>query len=601
MATIYKYYLNDKEYNPINTGGFTFDITLVQEAGSYQYVKELNGSIDFKDAAYEYILLHAEDQKILLSVKEFCGDGTFVIWDGYFTRRDCKFFPDKKMLQAQPKQDSLFKCLTDNYDRKYNFLEATNVVDTTYNPDLSNFEFLVTSLNEQPAFWGCNVSGVGTSPWTGSLFSLMTRELRTTYCQAGEPQSPTGEGWKLYTNNCTAKNLSTWYRCPPVFDVTSPFFQASSFGFTTCITAACVPAPPPVTASEDWELLATKIADDAVAGTYWRLSFWIDKNAYSATNQKHINNGRNLVDVIDLGLNKHCSTLDLQSQFLIDRVNPVTGNSPSSTEGIQFHSISDVKDPDATEPATVEEITLKEIFESYINAKLNCFWMVDEGTDRLIIEHYNDLYTSAPTTDLTAIQSGKFTELRNEYEYDNSDTPKAEAFPSMDSSIDFTGVDINFDNASAEGVKSYNTSKFYSEVESILIDQANYPTEGIVAITPDSCAPIGSTSPSGVRAEIGAITGEYLPNIPQGMANLHDKFWKVHRPFAAGELNFVEQAFNKPKVNKKTETITIPMCCFFLFQPMNKFKSNNFNSGQLQAASFNPKSGYITLNINYYE
>ena len=43
MSTIYKYYLNGIEYQPINTGGFTLDITLVREAGSYQYTKELSG------------------------------------------------------------------------------------------------------------------------------------------------------------------------------------------------------------------------------------------------------------------------------------------------------------------------------------------------------------------------------------------------------------------------------------------------------------------------------------------------------------------------------------------------------------------------------
>ncbi len=107
MSTIYKYYLNGIEHPPTNTGGFTLDINLVQESGSYQYVKELNGSINFKNAAYNYILLHSECQKINLEIKEFCGEGTFVIWNGYFTIRDCKFMPDKnhkRFLSATERQ-----------------------------------------------------------------------------------------------------------------------------------------------------------------------------------------------------------------------------------------------------------------------------------------------------------------------------------------------------------------------------------------------------------------------------------------------------------------------------------------------------------------
>jgi len=612
MATIYKYYINDKQYEPINTGGFTFNITLVQEAGSYQYVKELDGSINFKDAAYEYILLHDEEQKITLTVKEFCGEGTFVVWDAYFTRRDCKFFPDRKMIEIHPKQDSLFNCLIDNYSRGFNFLEATTVVDTTYLASVSKYEYKVLGtpvplqlgwIEAQHPFWGTILcQGSHNFSPIGGFFKILAREVKTTYCQNGEPQAPSGIGWQLYYNNCAAKNLSKWYRLPIPFTdpaVCTPN-HTISFNYTNCLAMPCTPAPPTLTsANENWHLMDT-YNGILTAPAYLQVNFWIDLNTIPS-NTENINNGRTLVDVIDLGLNKHCPTLDLQSEFLTSPVNPVTGNSPSSTEGIQFHAISDVKDPDATEPATREETTLKEILESYISAKLNCYWRVDEGTNKLVIEHYNDLYASASTTDLTLIESGKFTELKNSYVYDNSNTPKAEEFPSMDSSIDFTGMDINFDNASASGVKSYLTYKFYSEIETILTNTRDYPNDGIVAITPNSCSPEDSTSPNGDRAELGAITGDYMPNMPQAMANLHDKFWKVHRPFSAGELNFVKQAFDKPQVNKKAEEITIPMCCFFLFEPMNKFKSNNFNNGQLQSARFNPKTGYITLNIIYYE
>ena len=328
-------------------------------------------------------------------------------------------------------------------------------------------------------------------------------------------------------------------------------------------------------------------------------SYWVDYNKIKGADI-NFNNGRLLTEVINFGLNKICPELDLQSQFLYNQTNPVTGNNPSSTTELQLHSLSDIKDPAATEQATVEEVTLKDLLESYISSKLNCFWRVDEGTRRLIIEHYNDLNNQG-VLDLTAIQSGEYTRLRNEYEYDLTDIPRAEEFPSLDFSIDFTGVDINYNNDVASGVKAYNTSKFFSEVENIYDNPDQYGTEGIVVITPDSLAPSQSGLSISARSENGAITGDYYPNVPQGMANLHEKFWKYYRPFPQGEMNFVGQGFSKLRPDKKLEQISIPIRSFFFFAPYQRFIGNSFTDGQLQTASYNLKTGMISLQINYYE
>jgi len=582
MSTIYKYYLNGTEYQPSNTGGFTLDINLVQESGSYQYVKELNGSINFNSAAYDYILLNSECQKITLEIKEFCGEGTFVIWYGYFTIRDCKFMPDKKQVEVSPSQDSFYKCLTDNYDRKFNALEATNIVTTDYSLDYGLYEYKVLTKEETP-FFPPYVTCGGISPFF--LFGIFVRELKTTYCQGGEPQPPAGGNWEILFNKCESRNLVTWYRKPPQFEDGITASCLINFVDTVCVGVGCSPAPP--VAAGNWYLMDVFTASIAIN----TIGFWIDLDTIPKT-VEILDNGRPLVDVINLGLNKFCPELDLQSNFLTQTINPVTGINPSSTEGIQLHSISDVKDPAATEPATVENITLKELLDSYINSKLNCFWRVDEGTKRLIIEHYNDLNNQG-VMDLTAIQNGKFTNLKNQYEYDNSDIPKAEEFPSLDSSIDYTGVDIVYENDCAEGVKSYNTSKFYSELESIIQDPDEYPQDGAVMVTPFS------SEPDAPRAQDGTITGDYSPNMPQAMANLQARFWKFYRPFPEGEMNFVGTPFSKLKPIRKLQEIQIPLCCFFFFAPYSRFIGNNFTEGQLQSASFNPATGFITLNIMY--
>ena len=583
MSTIYKYYLNGYEYTPTNAGGFTFDYNLNRENGAYHFSKSVNGTINFNRAAYDYILSFDKYQKIELTIKEFCPEGEFLLFDLYFTHFDCTFSPDEKRVEVTPKQDTLFNCLTDNFDREFNFLEVTNVVSALYSSNLSNYEYFITqqqSVPFFPPFVRCGTAGI-----LGAAVGLYVRETKTTYCQGGQPQPPPGSGWEILFNNCESKNLTTWFRLPVLFDSVNSCLL--TIAFTDCTPPSCTPSPP--TSPGNWFLMDSFVAD--IFGVLTHRAYWLDLDSLNSNNI-NLNNGRLLLDVINKGLNEYCPDLDVQSQFLTNTINPVTGNTPSTTEGIQMHAISDIKDPAATEPATRELITLQSILNDYISSKLNCFWRVDEGTKRLIIEHYNDLNTQG-VTNLLQIDGGKWLKLKNKYSLDNSDQPKAESFPSLDNSIDFTGVNIEYNNFNGENVKTYNTDKYYSEVESIITDPDQYPADGVVMITPESL------EPDGLRAKTGAITGDYSPNVPQGMANLHANFWPYFRPFDNGKLNFIDQQFTKFRPIKKLETVTVPICCFFLFAPYSRFVGNNYSNGQLTAASFNPKTGFISLEILY--
>jgi hypothetical protein len=618
--TVYKYYLNGYQYTPKNTGDITINYERVQENGSYQYVKNIGNSVvyDNKNGAYDYINSFGECQKISLTIIEFCKDGEFTIFDGLFTKRDCSFKPDLKLIDTKPKEDSLYKCLTDSYDRDYNFLEAPSIVSTTYLTDVSQYDYEADTQTTpflsplpffgEPLYFNNTVAPFQPlSPLFG--FRVFARETKTTYCQGGVPQAPaqgTGEAWQILFDNCAPKGLTTWFRKASTMLPPSDVIGVG-FNITGCTGFGCTPLPPAlITGLEVWVLME-EFEVTAPAGA---LSIWIDEHSINVT-PVELNNGRPLTEVINLGLNKFCSDLDLQSNFLFDDINPVTGNSPSSTEGIQVHAITDIKYPTATEEASREDVNLRDVFSGYIEGKLNCFWAIDEGTQRLIIEHYNDL-NNQQVIDLTAIEGGKYTALKNNFEYENSDIPKAESFPSLDFSIDFTGVDINYDfsgtsgtiiNSCATGKKSYTTDKFYSEVSSIILNPTDYPIDGVVMITPDSLAPPNSTDavgvPIGNRSEDGVITGDYDANMPQGMSNLHAKFWPYRRPFNSGEMNFIPQVFSKLKPVKKLQSIAIPLECFFLFFPRSSFIGNNFNNGQLIGATFSPASGFITLQIEY--
>ena len=577
---MFKYYIDNKEFKPLNTGDFTLDWQLVTDAGAYHYVKSLNGSVSFGEQVYSLISKYGDCQKILFRIDETCGQNTFTIYDGFFTNRSAKWNPDLKILELEISPDTLYDCLTRNYDKTFNFLQTPNIVSTPYN-DLPQYEFIVrgnpafTTPPDLP-FFGSFISDVGgLNPYFAA--GAYGREVVTTYCQGGQLQKPEGAGWEVLVDGCEAKGVTTWYRKPAIFTNTLP---NSAFGQTACSGAGCIPPDPPVTSGEDWILI------DSFGNTTGSIYFWIDKNAISEPDTE-LNNGRPLVDVINYGLNvSGCEALDIQSIFLNAETNPVTGNNPSSTQGIQLHAISDIKDPDATEPATREDTTIKAILESYISGKLNCFWYIDEGTDRLIIEHYKDLFNQGQI-DITAFQK-----FKNSFEYDNTDIPTAEEFETFDDSIDFTGVPILYNNPCADGVKTFPNDGFFSEVD-LIIGSDDYPNDGIVAITPDSL------TQDGTRAENGAITGDYRANMPQAMANLHSKFWGYYRPFDFGNLNFEPTEFDQPKPVKVLEDIEVPNCCFFDFNPRSEFIGNDFDKGQLDNASYSFTTRKFTLKIKY--
>lgn len=603
MSAFYEFYINETKYPPLNIGGITLEYTRERESGSYQYVKTLGSSVSFDDSegAYSYILSQGECQKISLSIKEFCDDfpDGIVVFSGKFTRRDCKFDPTKSMVDVTPKQDSLYQCVLDNYDRKFNMLEVPTVVSSTYAIDASRYEYEGKSnQNSLPFFGDAIETSGGSSPLIG--IGLFAREEVTTYCQGGQPQPPpqgAGVQWQLLTNNCEGAGVSTWFRIPIAFQ--PPAVDSVLFVLTICAGTGCTPPTPPVGPNnEDWIYMGS----DGTAG-FGVASFWFDMNTVDK-NLVEINNGRLLTEVINHGLNQYegCESLALQSQLLFNETNPVTGVSPSPLYELQVHAIDDVKDPDATLPGTIENVTLKGLMSDIIEGKLNAFWRVNEGTQRFIVEHINDLNNQG-VIDLTAIDGGEYTYLKDKYTYDNTDVPKAEEFPSLDTSLDFTGVDIVYNNDCSSGVKTYTTGEVYTEVQSIVLDPDTYPNDGIVLITPDSLAPPGmldsNDEPIGTRSENGFLTGDYRPNAPMAMANLHNTMWGYYRPFIAGNMNFTNVVFDKARPVKQNEEITVPICCFFSFEPTSAFIGNNFTEGQLISSSYNLGTRNMTLNLEY--
>lgn len=579
---MFKYYLNGYEYKPDNVGDLSIDISLVTDKGAYYYEYTLIGSPIYSSVAYDFIYRHSDGQQLAFTINEISDTGTYEVFKGKFTNRSCTFDEDYSIVECEIKQDSLYRRLIDNFDKTFNMLLTPNVVSAEYE-STGDYEYVVrqvlSSAPPDEPFYGSYIEVFpgGFSPFLA--FAVYVRERKTTYSAGGKPVKPVGDRWQLYIDNTEGKNTSTWVRKPDVF--ISPLLLNANFA-DTFATPPAIPVAPPVSgANEDW----LEMGEHITPATH--LKFWIDFNTIRQ-GELSLNNGRLLVDVINYGLNQDVPELDVQSLFLTQDINPVNGETPSTTKDIQIHAIDDIKNPSVSNPATRQDARLSDILEGYINGKLNCYWRVDERTKRLIIENNKDIFSQG-VINVTEDQTIR------KYNHDNTNVPRSEEFPSNDSSIDFTGVPIEYDNNIGEGVKTYNVDSFYSEVESIVTDPDTYPSSGFVMITKDSLRVKDNLS------EVGIITGHYSPNMPQSMSVLHKKFFPYRRPFSSGLLNFNNTSFDKNTPIKVLEPVEKKLCSLYFFDPYSRFIGKGFNEGFLQSANVSLLTKNITLNLKYNE
>lgn len=571
----YKYTLNGYDYAPNNTGELNISIVKDIDGGSYQFTKELDGDLQYSGDAFDYIEQHGLCQKISCTITNICGNQSRVLYNGFFTKMDCSFDYKRNIVTVTPKEDSLYRCLTGGLDAEFNMLEVPTIVTAEYG-GVPNLDFFFPQSNSAyEPFYGAPMSCGGFPPLSG-LIDTFVRERVSTYCQGGVPQQPVGTGWELYRTNCS-NGFSEWVRRADAMDC------VETYEITVSTT------PPPVTASNELWYLVYVIELSGIAAY-----IWVDYNEVVAAYGGYItlNNGRNLVDVINYGLNKVCPSLELNSDFLTNVTNSVTGNTPSSSEGIQIHAITDIRSPNASLPATLEQTTLRQLLEGWCANSLNCYWQVNEDTKKLVVEHNSTKTDSPYTTDLTAIDGGKWVNMENIVTYDDSFVPQQEVFESTETDIDFGGVPIVYANSCSNGVINYNRNGIFTDVQTIIDNPDEFGNDGLVFVLPNSM------NLNDTRVEQGAITGVYKPNAPLAMANLTNKFWRQDRPFVGGNLNLEDVELEQRPV-KLGSTVTIPYCCTAKFYPYDNFITNQDSNAHLETATISLNSNTIELQTRF--
>lgn len=213
---------------------------------------------------------------------------------------------------------------------------------------------------------------------------------------------------------------------------------------------------------------------------------------------------------------------------------------------------SDVTNADATDDATVLELTLKEVLEA-LRDSLNVYWAIEDvgGTMTFRLEHLS-YFDAANGLDITALGGGKYTAGMNAFKIEQ-ETPYYEEFGYQESYTEgFTNKRIEYpaDCATAPEIDR-STRSMNADVPG-LINNANAGTSGFVFV----CA----TEESAGVYQINRYNNEV--NGAMQWRALHDNVWPFGR-FRMDATSTASDDFAVQTIIKRKAQVpvTIPWCC----------------------------------------
>lgn len=220
--------------------------------------------------------------------------------------------------------------------------------------------------------------------------------------------------------------------------------------------------------------------------------------------------------------------------------------------------MSDVIDPNATNPATIGKVTLKQLLQWARAMKV--YWdIVDvSGTPTLRLEHY-EYYKSIQAIDLTEQQYLQYVAGFNRYEHLKDRIPRSETFKwAVAGGADFFGKPIIYsDTCSTEGLTVDYMPENLSTDIGYIFGNTSLSLDGFVMIATDFVA-----GQYVINSESGNLTGNVFANAHLSWANLHSNYHRWDRYLPFGNMNDnANTPFLSWKPNVKQPTIKVAGCC----------------------------------------
>lgn len=319
-----------------------------------------------------------------------------------------------------------------------------------------------------------------------------------------------------------------------------------------------------------------------------------------------IENGFNLYDILSLLLSKNCPDLKIVSDFFQwnpenpSLINYVTGET-SFVNNLKLYQKSDIKRPNASNPATKAETNFMKLFSDVLRI-FNCGYFMEGNTLR--VEHISWFEKNQNLNLVDIAIETKQTSLRGtrKYSYDKTKLPKFEYFEWMDDvSKEFEGTPIWYDNGCVEDDDDLADS-LTNRVENTTTDMlycftnsgsgSGVSDSGFVIVAADS-------QNRAIWATNSVYIGGALPNGVLSWPFLHKSFWMHGRVQMSGYMNVptdedewddtpVLTQFKSSVPVKDQVPFSIRLCCDQIseFNPLDLQRST-LGWGEVKSAELN--------------
>ena len=412
-----------------------------------------------------------------------------------------------------------------------------------------------TSAHGQVALYDCGADSGG--------FTLTTywRERQRTFCVGGVPVPPIGSGWVLLQNDCGADGTAVYVR-----NSTIPW----TFGDATTVESSS-PTPVAPDASCAWMYLGTIDIEQDVNPfcPNWYVHAFICLTSGDAIEYSR---ARTLQGIANYMLQRSgCEQTEMVSDLL--EWNP-PGDAPGYAPGVnyvtgatnQYNAIvalqnSDALDPAATNPATIGELTLKELF-TLLATGPRMLWAID-ALGRVRVEHYTfwatpvglDIVNYAIAEKSEPLQ---YTHLKSEVpRYERPKWAHAQGSDFVGSDIEYIGPCVSTDGEN--DVKEYNAGPFTTDIAFIATDPDAIAKTGFTLLATTFDGAVYNTI-----LDYGALSGDFIINAPLSWANLERDFWTWDRFLPSGIMNRKAVAFNGFVPNIEQKNVFLKFCCAYL-------------------------------------
>jgi len=529
--------------------GLSRDSAIEYDIWEKKYRRKFKGDLVFFNNSHQtdftYLYQVAKESvEISIRIEQTCVTTASDWWEGYFSIVDGKWDSDRGTLTVTPSPDDEYRLLEELGDREYNLY----------------------GLNPSDAL-SINVTST-TVTIESDCTALDKLEWQRDYDTEGNPCAPDADSdrWSLYS----------WT------------------GSVTCGTGVNVHTYKKQIITFDGGIAWT---NEGTAQYHYNNGIWSKPGGTPQVVTQAFGNSRWLTvkSGIEYILDQIYTTPPTYKSTFFENDTVVGGGSggtenyvtsvdPNPLNNLRFTQKSNTK---STTNAATKWITSFNDFMQVLKDMFNVYWFIDtDGNFR--IEHYS-YWDTSPTsdTDLTTLNSGKWINAKNKWEYESVDMPNIEHFTWAESyRTDFIGYDIIYDNV--ETGNRYKDNKrerilpVTTEVAYLISNPDDISNEGWCFVV---------NAGGYISSEVGVLTSIEQINGHLSWANLHNNYWKHGRVIQNGSMNNVSTTFLSWERRIKQTEITYPECCD-TFDPMAT-KTTELGDGEVQSAEYRLIDGSV--------